>query len=207
MKKDGLMKIFLDGLIYQNPVLVQLLGVCSTLAVTTSLENALGMSAAVIVVLICSNIAISLLRKIIPQEVRIVSYIVVIAGFVTVVDLLMQAFLPSLATSLGIFIPLVVVNCIILARAEAFASKNGVLASAVDGLGMGLGYSVVICFVGFVRELIGAGTIWGHEVFGGVYQPSSLFILPAGAFIVLGCTIALYQGVSAKLKERKEAGK
>ena len=207
MKKDGLMKVFLDGLIFQNPVLVQLLGVCSTLAVTTSLQNALGMSAAVIVVLICSNIAISLLRKIIPQEVRIVSYIVVIAGFVTVVDLLMQAYLPSLASSLGIFIPLVVVNCIILARAEAFASKNGVLASAVDGLGMGLGYSVVICFVGFIRELIGAGTIWGHEVFGGVYQPCSLIILPAGAFIVLGCTIALYQGVSARIKDRKEAGK
>ena len=205
MKKKSLGAIFMDGLLFQNPILVQMLGVCSSLAVTTSLINALGMSAAVIVVLICSNIAISLLRKIIPDQVRIVSYIVVIAGFVTIVDLLMQAYLPSLADSLGIFIPLVVVNCIILARAEAFASKNGVLASAVDGIGMGLGYSVVICIIAFVRELIGSGTILGYEVFGGYYQPSSLFILPAGAFIVLGCTIACYQAVRNRKAARKEA--
>ena len=205
MKKKSLGSVFMDGLLFQNPILVQMLGVCSSLAVTTSLVNALGMSAAVIVVLVCSNIAISLLRKIIPDQVRIVSYIVVIAGFVTIVDLLMQAYLPSLADSLGIFIPLVVVNCIILARAEAFASKNGILASAADGLGMGLGYSWVICVIAFVRELIGSGTVFGYEVFGGYYQPSSLFILPAGAFIVLGSTIAVYQAVRNRIAAGKEA--
>ena len=205
MKKKSLGSVFMDGLLFQNPILVQMLGVCSSLAVTTSLVNALGMSAAVIVVLVCSNIVISLLRKIIPDQVRIVSYIVVIAGFVTIVDLLMQAYLPSLADSLGIFIPLVVVNCIILARAEAFASKNGVLASAADGLGMGLGYSWVICVIAFVRELIGSGTVFGYEIFGGFYQPSSLFILPAGAFIVLGCTIACYQAIRNRIADRKEA--
>ena len=205
--KQSCKKIFMDGLLHQNPVLVQLLGVCSILAVTTSLENALGMSLAVTIVLTLSNMVISLLRKIIPNEVRIVSYIVVIAGFVTVVDLLMQAFLPALANSLGIFIPLIVVNCIILARAEAFASKNGILASAVDGLGMGLGYSFVIAFVGLVREILGSGTILGFELFGGFYQPCSMFIMPAGAFIVLGCTIALYQAIHLRIEVGKEGKK
>ena len=207
MKKNSLFRTFTDGILGQNPILVQMLGVCSALAVTTSLINALGMSAAVIAVLVCSNVVISLLRKIIPGEVRIVSYIVVIAGFVTVVDLLMQAFLPSLADSLGIFIPLVVVNCIILARAEAFASKNGVVASAADGLGMGIGYSWVICVIAFVRELLGSGTVLGYEIFGGFYQPSSLFILPAGAFIVLGCAIACYQAIHNRLTAGKEGSK
>ena len=198
-------KIFTNGIFKENPVLILLLGCCSVLAISVTVKGALGMGVALTFVLVGSNVVISLLRKIIPDQVRIVSYIVVIAGFVTIVDLLMQAYLPSLADSLGIFIPLVVVNCIILARAEAFASKNGILASAADGLGMGLGYSWVICVIAFVRELIGSGTVFGYEIFGGYYQPSSLFILPAGAFIVLGSTIAVYQAVRNRIAAGKEA--
>lgn len=202
--RKNLWEIFLNGLIYQNPVLVQFLGICSVLAVTTSLQNAFGMSMAVIFVLTGSNIVISLLRKIIPNEVRIISYIVVISGFVTSVELLMKAYVPEIANSLGIFLPLVVVNCIILARAEAFASRNGVLESAIDGLASGIGYAMVICVVGLIRELIGSGMIWGKEIMGVGYEPATLFILPAGAFLILGLLIALYQGINDKIKEAKK---
>ena len=154
-----------DGLIYQNPVLVQVLGMCSTMAITTSFFNGLGMGVSVLIILTLSNIFISLLRKIIPNEVRIACYIVVIAGFVTIVDLCLQAFVPDIAESLGVFIPLIVVNCIILGRAEAFASKNSVAASAVDGICQGIGYTVVLLILSAFRELLGAGTLLGIQVF------------------------------------------
>jgi len=191
----------MDGIIRQNPVLVQLIGMCPTLAVSTTLENGVGMGLAATAVLICSNIAISLLRKIIPNKVRIAAYIVVIAGFVTMVDLLLQAFAPELSKSLGLFIPLIVVNCIILARAEAFASKNGVLASAIDGLGMGLGFTLAMCVLSTIREILGSGTLLGYSLFGAGFQPALMMILPAGGFLTLGFLIALMQYITAKKQE------
>ncbi len=187
-----------NGVIDNNPTFVQLLGMCPTLATSTSLLNALGMGAAATFVLICSNLVISLLRKIIPQKVRIAAYIVIIAGFVTMIDLLMQAFVPALSNSLGLFIPLIVVNCIILARAESYASKNKPLPSALDGLTMGIGFTLALSCVATVREILGSGTILGFELFGGV-APLTLFALPAGGFLVLGFFIALVQF----LKDRK----
>ena len=153
-----------EGLITQNPVLVQLLGMCSTMAITTSISNGIGMGISVLIILTLSNIFISLLRKIIPNEVRIACYIVVIAGFVTIVDLCLQAFFPAIAKSLGVFIPLIVVNCIILGRAEAFANKNSVLASAVDGICQGIGYTIVLVIMCAVRELLGNGTLLGYQI-------------------------------------------
>ena len=186
-----------EGLFTDNPVLVQLIGLCPTLATTTSITNGIGMGLSATAVLICSNIVISLLRKIIPNKVRIAAYITVIAGFVTMVDLLLQAFIPSLSASLGTFIPLIVVNCIILGRAESFASKNSVGASAVDGLCMGLGFTFTLCVLSIVRELLGAGTIGGGliTVFS---QPATIMILPAGAFLTLGCIIAVMQKLLKK---------
>lgn len=180
-----------DGIINKNPVLVQMLGMCSTLAVTTSVTNALGMGLAVTVVLICSNVFISLLRKFIPSEIRIASYIVIVSGFVTAVQLLMQAYLPDLNRTLGLFIPLIVVNCIILARAESFASKQPVLPSAVDGLFMGVGYTIALTVLAAVRELLGAGTLLGFKVLPDAFEPAIIFILPSGAFLTLGFLIAL----------------
>lgn len=181
-----------NGVIDNNPTFVQLLGMCPTLATSTSLLNALGMGAAATFVLICSNLVISLLRKLIPQKVRIAAYIVIIAGFVTMIDLLMQAFVPALSNSLGLFIPLIVVNCIILARAESFASKNKPLPSALDGLTMGIGFTIALSCVAAVREILGSGTLLGFEIFGGV-APLTIFALPAGGFLVLGFFIALVQ--------------
>ena len=187
-----LKKQFIDGLIFKNPTLVQLLGMCATLAVTTSVINAVGMGFATMAVLICSNVFISLLRHFIPKQIRIASYIVIISGFVTAIQLLIKAYLPSLDKSLGLFIPLIVVNCIILARAESFASKNGVLPSAVDGLTMGLGFTFALVTLASVRELLGAGTWCGVQVIPtGIYEPASIFIMPTGAFITLGFLIAL----------------
>lgn len=180
-----------DGLIYQNPVLVQVLGMCSTMAITTSVANGFGMGISVLIILTLSNIFISLLRKIIPNEVRIACYIVVIAGFVTIVDLCLQAFFPDIAESLGVFIPLIVVNCIIFGRAEAFAFKNKPLASAVDGLGMGLGFTLAITLISSIRELFGAGTVFGVQVMPEGYLPMDILVKPAGGFIVLGLTLAL----------------
>ena len=190
-----------DGLLTSNPVLVQLLGMCSTMAITTTLFNGIGMGVAVTFILICSNVVISLLRKIIPSKIRIAAYIVVIAGFVTIVDLLMQAYLPALSESLGIFIPLIVVNCIILGRAEAFASKNSVAASAFDGVCQGLGYTIVLVIMCLVREFLGNGTFGGGllgpegagirilpEQF-----PAMMMILPVGGFLTLGVLIAAVQ--------------
>lgn len=194
-------KQFRDGLLTQNPVLVQLLGMCSTMAITTTLFNGIGMGVCVTVILICSNIVISLLRKVIPSKIRIAAYIVVIAGFVTMVDLLMQAYLPSLSESLGIFIPLIVVNCIILGRAEAFASKNSVGASILDGVAQGIGYTIVLVIMCVVRELLGSGT-FGGGILGvdgaGVrilpeQFPAMMLILPVGGFLTLGVLIAAVQ--------------
>ena len=192
------------GLFYENPVLVQLIGMCPTLATTTSVENGIGMGLAATAVLICSNIVISALRKIIPNKVRIAAYITVIAGFVTMIDLLLQAYIPSLSASLGLFIPLIVVNCIILGRAEAYASKNPVLPSAIDGLVMGLGFTFALLILSTVREIIGAGTltlpVLGTvlDLTAGGYEPISMFILPAGGFLVLGCVIAVMQKIMKK---------
>ena len=187
-----------EGLFTNNPVLVQLIGMCPTLATTTSLENGFGMGMAATAVLICSNVVISLLRKLIPSKVRIAAYITIIAGFVTAVDLLMQAYLPDLSKSLGLFIPLIVVNCIILARAEAFASKNKVIPSLVDGLAMGLGFTFALCILSTIREILGAGTLLGHPLFGDNFQPAIMMILPAGGFLTLGFVIALFQKILKK---------
>ena len=186
-----------EGLFTNNPVLVQLIGMCPTLATTTSVINGVGMGLSATAVLICSNIVISLLRKFIPNKVRIAAYITVIAGFVTMIDLLLQAFIPSLSASLGLFIPLIVVNCIILGRAEAFASKNSVGESAVDGLVMGLGFTFALVVMSVVRELLGAGTIGGGliTVFS---QPATIMILPAGGFLTLGFVIAVMQKLLKK---------
>ena len=188
------------GIIDNNPVLVQLLGMCPTLAVTTSVSNAIGMGLAATAVLICSNVFISLLRKFIPSQVRIAAFIVIISGFVTAVELLIKAFFFDLYGSLGLFIPLIVVNCIILARAEAFASKNKVIPSAVDGLAMGLGFTVALIVIATIREILGAGTFLGFPILGSAYKPALLFILPPGAFLTLGFVIAAVQ----KLRNVKE---
>lgn len=195
-------RIFQNGLILQNPTLVLLLGMCSTLAVTTSLKNAVGMGLSTTAVLLCSNLVISLLRALIPSQIRIASYVVVAASFVTMVDLLLQAYFPALSESLGIFIPLIVVNCIILARAEAFASRHAPGYAAMDGLAMGLGFTAALSLLGMIRELLGAGTLWGFQVLGDSYQPVLLIAAPCGGFLVLGCVIALVQ----HLRTRREGG-
>lgn len=180
------MKNFIKGLFKENPVLVLLLGMCPSLATTTSVTNAIGMGLSATAVLICSNIVISLLRKLIPSKVRIAAYIVIIATFVTIVEMLLKAYLPDLSEALGVFIPLIVVNCIILARAEAFASKNNVFQSFLDGAGMGLGFTIALCIIATLREVLGAGTWMGFQVMPASYEPALLFILPAGGFLSLG---------------------
>ena len=197
----NLKKQFMEGLLTQNPVLVQVLGMCSTMAITTSFFNGLGMGVAVLVILTLSNVIISLIRKIVPDKIRIAMFIVVIAGFVTVVDLFLQAFVPALAESLGVFIPLIVVNCIILGRAEGFSYKNGVVASFWDGIFQGIGYTVVLLAMCIIREFLGAGTFGGGLL--GVdgkgirilpeQFPAGMLTLPVGGFLVLGCLIAAMQ--------------
>ncbi len=195
------LKTIINGLFAENPIFVLVLGMCPTIAVTSSAMNGLSMGLAATAVLIGSNVAISALRRVIPDEIRIPSFIVVIAGFVTVLQLVIAAYFPALDKALGIFIPLIVVNCIILARAEAFASKNGVFASACDGLGMGLGFTLALIVIGAIRELIGAGAVFGVQVFApDFYQPALLAILAPGGFIVLGVLMA----VMHQLKIRKE---
>ncbi len=187
----SLMQDFTKGIWTENAVFKLLLGMCPTLAVTTSAENGIGMGLATTFVLICSNIVVSLLRKLIPSGVRIPAFIIIIASFVTVVQLAMEAWIFDLYQALGIFIPLIVVNCLILGRAEAFASKNGTLRSIFDGVGMGIGFTLALFILGAVRELFGAGSILGFTIFGGSYQPMLLMILPPGAFITLGLLLAL----------------
>ena len=200
-KKPSFLSAFFNGLIKENPTFVLMLGMCPTLAVTTGVINGIGMGLSTTAVLICSNIAISLLRKFIPNKIRIASYIVIVAGFVTVVEMLLKAYLPSLSQSLGIYIPLIVVNCIILGRAEAFASKNPVLASAGDGLGMGLGFTCALTLIGTVREILGAGTFAGHALFGSGFQPVSIMILPPGAFLTLVILLAIINSVGRRFKK------
>lgn len=190
------MKEFTKGLLKENPTLVTLLGMCPTLAITTMASNAIGMGAAATFVLICSNIAISLLKKAIPSQVRLPSYIVIIAGFVTLVGFVLQAYAPAIYDALGIYLPLITVNCIILGRAEMFASKNNVLASALDGAGMGIGFTMALLAVGSVREILGGGTWFGLQICPDFIQPMTIFILPAGGFFVLGCVIAVVNKIS-----------
>ncbi len=202
-KKYNVKDALVEGLFTNNPTFVQLLGACPTLAVTTSVQNGFGMGISATCVLILSNLLISLLRKFIPKQVRIASYIVIISGFVTAVELLIKAYLPALNSSLGLFIPLIVVNCIILARAEAFASKNGPFASMLDGLFMGLGFTLALTVLGAIREILGTGKIMGVELFGGMYEPMIIFVLPAGAFITLGFVIAGVNAIFAKVNREK----
>ena len=210
-------KQFKDGLLDKNPVFVQLLGMCSTLAITTSLFNGIGMGLAVTIITICSNVLISALRKVIPNQIRIAAYITIIAGFVTVVDLLLKAYIPALSESLGVFIPLIVVNCMVLGRAEAFASKNGVLASAVDGLCQGIGYTVALVVVCVVREFLGSGTFGGGLLNGGEGirilpegVPAMQMVMPMGGFLAMGCILAGFQYMTRKMenaRKDKEAAK
>ena len=200
--------IFWYGVFKNNPTFRLVLGLCPTLAVTTSLENALGMGVAATFVLVCSNVLVSALRRAIPPAVHIPCYIVIIATFVTAIDLLMQAFLPELSESLGIFIPLIVVNCIILGRAEAFASRNGVVASLADGFGSGVGFTLALSLVAAVREICGAGTltVWGSMAVKGINPgPVTLAILPAGGFITLGLLLALINRVGEWNARRRGA--
>lgn len=188
-----------NGFIKENPTFVQLLGMCPTLAVTTSSVNSLGMGLATAAVLVCSNMAISLIKNFVPSTVRIPVFVVVISTFVTVVGMLMEAFTAELYASLGLFIPLIVVNCIILARAEAFASKNSVFDSMLDGIGMGLGFTMSLTILGTVREIIGKGTFFGNTIIEG-YSPISIFVLPPGAFIMLALLLALYNSFRMRKK-------
>ncbi len=192
--------IFKNGITKENPILVQQVGMCATLAVTTSLLNGIGMGVAVIAVLTGSNIVISLLRKFIPDEVRIPAFVIIIAAFTTIIDLLMHAYTFALYQALGVFIPLIVVNCIILARAEAFAFKNGVLDSTIDGLGMGVGYLVAMVLLRSVREFLGNGSLFGISVLPASYEPMMIAIQPPGAFIILGLLIGLVNYISRRKK-------
>ena len=204
-EKKSLGKELTKGIIAENPVLRLVLGTCPTLATTTSVESAIGMGLAASVVLICSNVVISALRKVIPDKVRIPAYIVVIASFVTIVQMIVKAFLPSLDEQLGVYRPLIVVNCIILGRAEAFASKNPVLASAVDGLGMGIGFTAALFLMGSVREIFGAGTFLGNSVPFLSENPMLIFILPPGGFFVYGILMAAVNKLAeSKGKKRAE---
>ena len=192
-----------NGVVKENPTLVLMLGMCPTLAVTTSAINGFGMGVSTLVVLVMSNLVISALRKVIPDDVRLPAYIVIVASLVTVVELLMEAYVPTIYDALGIYIPLIVVNCIILGRAEAYASKNPPLLSAMDGLGMGLGFTVSLFAIGFIRELLGAGTVFGAQVMPAAYKPIAIFIKAPGAFLVLAVLVIILNAL--KVKNRANA--
>lgn len=204
--KQNLWKEFTKGIIRENPVLRLMLGCCATLAVTTAASNAIGMGAATTFVLVCSNAVIALLRNVIPDKVRIPAFITVIAGFVTVVQLFIKAFSPDLDAALGVFLPLIVVNCIILGRAEMYASKHKVLPSIVDGLGMGVGFTAAMLVMGIIRELLGAGTVFGLPVLSGFMEPIIIFLLPPGGFFVFGMLIALAGKLSKEGKAPESMG-
>ena len=203
MEKTSNLKVLTNGLLKENPSLRLVLGTCPTLAVTTLAINGLGMGLAATFVLIGSNIAISALRKVIPDKVRLPAYITVIATFVTILQMLVKAYMPALDTALGVFLPLIVVNCIILGRAEMFASKNGVAASALDGLGMGLGFTATLLVMGTIRELLGAGTLFGLQVMPESVDPMTVFITPPGGFFVFGVLMALVIWIEIKTNNRK----
>lgn len=196
-----MLKIIKNGMFKENPTFVQVLGMCPTLAVTTSVKNGLGMGLSATAVLIASNVVISLLRKFIPNKIRIASYIVIIAGFVSVIEMLLNAYLPDLAKTLGIFIPLIVVNCIILARAEAFASKNSVAKSAADGVGTGLGFTGALVIISAVREILGSGKLFDIPLFGEAFQPALIMTMAPGGFLTLGILL----GIIELIKSRKRA--
>lgn len=202
MKQNSVSERLVNGIILENPTFVLMLGMCPTLAVTTSAINGLGMGLTTMVVLALSNMFISLLRNIIPDKVRIPAFIVVIASFVTVVELLLKAYIPFLYDALGLYIPLIVVNCIILGRAEAYASKNKVIPSFFDGVGMGLGFSLALTIIGAIRELLGAGEVFGVRVMPESYVPCSIFILAPGAFFVLACLTAIQNRIKRKGQEK-----
>ena len=195
-----MIKTIKNGIVDETPPFMHLLGMCPTLAVTTSLSNGIGMGLSVTFVLTLSNILVSLLRKVIPQKIRIAAYVVIIATFVTIVDLILKAYIPALSQSLGLFIPLIVVNCIILARAEAFASKNGVLKSAADGIGMGLGFTIALSVISAIREILGNGTILGYSV--GITAPATIMLLPPGGFLTLGILLGLINVFKNRKGER-----
>jgi len=202
----SLAKFIKEGILTNNPILIQVLGTCPTLATSTTVKNGVGMGLSATAVLIFSNLLISLLRKIIPKQVRIASYIVVISGFVTMLEMLLKAYIPALDKSLGLFIPLIVVNCIILARAEAFASKNGPVSSLLDGLFMGLGFTAALFLLSSMREILGSGTFMGNPVFPPEYA-AKVIVSPPGAFIFLGVLIAVFKAITAvvnRISEKKE---
>lgn len=191
-------KVLFSGILKENPIFVQLLGMCPTLAVTTSAVNGMAMGLATTAVLMGSNMVISLLRNIIPNKIRIPAFIVVIASFVTIIGMLMEGYVPALYAQLGLFIPLIVVNCIILARAEAFAFKNKVIYSVLDGIGMGLGFTLALVILGSVRELFGVGSIFGIQLMWAQYKPALIMILPPGAFLALGLLLAIKNVIDDK---------
>lgn len=194
----SLIKILLNGIFTENPILMLMIGLCPTLACSGDAASALGMGLAATFVLVCSNILVSMIRKITPSEIRIPIFIIIIATFVTITDYTVQAYFPALAKSLGVFLPLIVVNCIILARAEAFAYRNGIVRSFFDGLGMGLGFTLAILLLGIMREILGAGTIFGHSL--GQFEPMAMMILPPGAFIGIGILISIWKVITKKDK-------
>lgn len=202
-KKISLRGTFINGILAENPTFRLVLGTCPTIAVTTSAINGVGMGLAATFVLIGSNVVISMLRNFIPSKVRIPAFVVVICTFVTMIELFMHAFLPSLYNALGIFLPLIVVNCIILARAEAYASKNPVMASAVDGLGMGLGFTLAMFLMGSVRELLGNGSIFGFNLLGTSFEPALLFILAPGGFLIYGLLLGIINGLGNRRKHNR----
>ena len=204
--KPKALTVLFNGLLKENPTLVLLLGMCPSLAVTTMAQNAIGMGIAATFVLMGSNVVVSLIRKIVPDKVRIPIFVTVIAGFVTIVEMVMKAYFPDLDKALGIYIPLIVVNCIILARAEMFACKNGPLLSALDGLGMGLGFTAALFVIGSIREIIGAGTWMGITLTADLIDPATILILPPGGFMVMGCLIAQVNKLTKKKRDQKTAG-
>lgn len=204
MSKKPLGKIFMNGILNENPTFRLLLGMCPTLAISTAAVNGIGMGLAATFVLVFSNLVISLLRNVIPDKVRIPSFVVVIASFVTMIDLLLKAFIPSLSASLGMYIPLIVVNCIIFARAESFAFKNGPIESVFDGLGMGLGFTMALTILSAIRECVGAGTIFGIQVMSEGYQPMSFAIMPSGGFIFLGLLLLVVNALVNYFEKRKK---
>lgn len=203
-EKKSLGSIFMNGVITENPTFRLVLGTCPTLATTTSATNGLGMGLSVTFVLICSNIVISALRKFIPDKVRIPAFVVIICTFVTMLQLLLQAFVPSLYDALGIFIPLIVVNCILLARAEAFASKNNPLSSAFDGLGMGIGFTLALTVMGAIREIIGSGSLFGLNIMGASYEPMLLIVMASGGFLTFGLLLGIFNLIVKRSENKKK---
>jgi electron transport complex protein RnfE len=195
-QKTPLFSELTKGLFRENPILIIMLGLCATLACSTSATDALGMGVAFSFVMICSNVVVSLVRKLTPNQIRIPVFITVISTFVTIVDYVMKAYTPSLSRSLGVFVPLIVVNCIVMGRAEAFASKNGVAASFMDGIGMSIGFTVVITLIGAIREFLGIGTLFGVQILGAWYPQFLIMILPPGAFLVIGFLMALQKRIA-----------